>query len=146
MDDPDHNAKRSVDLHAFRQQRRQFSRASSFTFGQAHSASAMLLADSERVPLSRQQLERTKSLAPSGFVFPVEKAQDTMSVHEEEHELADSSFGTSSGSSPGGQGSPCPPASKGGRPSLKIIGKELLFGGRKPLQRAQTSSVAMFVR
>lgn len=139
MDDPEHNAKRSVDLHAFRQQTRQFNRASSFTFGQAQSASAMLKAASTTRPL----INRANSLAPSGFVFPVtaHKGDTKMAITEEDHESGDSSFGTNSGSSPGGDGSPCP-TSKVGRHSLKI-GKEL--GGRRILERAQTA-VSMFQR
>lgn len=148
MDDPEHIAKRSVDLHAFRQQKRQFSRASSFTFGQAQSASAMLQAVVARPPLARQQLERTQSLAPSGFVFPAaDRVQPgRMAIEEEDHD-ADSSFGTHSGSSPGVGDSPCPTSkSKVGKHSLKI-GKELFGnGGRRVLERAQTSSISMFKR
>ncbi|GAA5871705.1 hypothetical protein JCM3774_003023 [Rhodotorula dairenensis] len=42
MDNPDHCVKRSLNLNKFRDQKRQFNRASSFTFGQAQHASTML--------------------------------------------------------------------------------------------------------
>lgn len=164
MDDPEHIAKRSVDLHAFRQKNRQFSRANSFTFGQAQSASAMLQAVVSRPPLARQQLERTQSLAPSGFVFPsnvsAENAKPVsgsgrMSIEEEDHD-GDSSFGTNPGSSPGVGDSPCPTSKSKlimGRSTFKI-GKELFGNGagaaaggsRRVLARAQTSSISMFKR
>lgn len=137
MDAPEHNAKRSVDLHAFRQQSRQFNRASSFTFGQASSASAMLKAASSRPPLAR-----TNSLAPTGFVFPAAaRPEQGMSITEEEHESAgDSSF--NAGSSPGGGGdSPCPTSKAGARGFMK----NEMGAGRRILGRAQTA-VSMFHR
>ncbi len=157
MDDPDHLAKRSIDLFAFRQQR-SFNRAKSFTFGESMATSTLL----SIAPVgSRPKLNRTNSLAPSGFSFPPLKntvsapsdrgndERDPMGeaevmIAEEDHEAAgDSSFRTgTTGSSPGQVGdSPCP-ANNVGRFSLKL-GKEAMMGGRK-LQRAQTSAVLMF--
>ncbi|KAL8283174.1 hypothetical protein RQP46_005952 [Phenoliferia psychrophenolica] len=153
MDDPEHVAKRSVDLNSFRhQQKRQFSRASSFTFGEGRAAAAQLAAASSSSTTfsqamgTRQAFERgALTLAPANFVFPATRQQQQssggMMITEEEHESGDSSFGTNPGSSPGA-GSPCP-TSKVGRHSLKI-GKEV--GGRRPMERAQTSSILMFTR
>ena len=153
MDDPEHVAKRAIDLNSFRhQQKRQFSRASSFTFGEGRAAAAALAAASssattfgQAIGSSRQAFERGLStLAPSNFVFPATRQQSNggMMITEEEHESGDSSFGTNPGSSPGAGDSPCP-TSKVGRHSLKI-GKEV--GGRRPMERAQTSSILMFKR
>lgn len=156
MDDPNHLDKRSVDLNAFRQQKRSFNRAKSFTFGEAHAASTLL--QSSTMANSRPQLMRQTSLAPAmTFVFPGNKKSTTattptalgsktsggLAVTEEEHD-GDSSFGTGSGSSPGGGGdSPCPAGSKLGNKPLKF-GQEVL--GRRPMMRAQTSTVLMFGR
>ena len=167
MDDPNHLDKRSVDLNAFRQQKRQFNRAKSFTFGEATSASTLL--QSSTMANSRpnhhnpyptnSNLNRQPSLAPPmNFVFPGGKpklsstSSSTMllgvkagglTITEEEHD-GDSSFGTTSGSSPGGGGdSPCP-GMKMGRPPLKF-GPDVL-GARRPMERAQTSAVLMFGR
>lgn len=150
MDNPEHGAKRSLNLNKFRDQKRQFNRASSFTFGQAQHASTLLrsaevagamsstngYARSHR-PLSSSSYLK-KPLEPAGFEFPVPSKKSstgsttvstaavaasaaTLSITEEDHE-GDSSFGTN-GSSPGGPagGSPCPPSSKlGARPSLRL--------------------------
>lgn len=139
MDDPDHLAKRSVDLNTFRQQKRQFNRAKSFTFGEATSVSSTLLTVAMG---TRPTIVRQKSLAPSGFVFPPtplastllassavlisQLAASTITIAEEEHETTgDTSFGTnttgSSPSAPGGAGeSPCPANNKTSRFSLKM--------------------------
>ena len=153
MDDPEHIAKRSVDLNSFRhQQKRQFNRASSFTFGEGRAAAATLAAASSStatfgpsIGTRKSSFERgtSKTLAPSNFVFPVTRQTSGGMMIEEEHETSgDSSFGTNPGSSPGVGDSPCP-TSKVGRHSLKI-GKEV--GGRRPMERAQTSSILMFTR
>ncbi|KAM0756431.1 hypothetical protein T439DRAFT_331258 [Meredithblackwellia eburnea MCA 4105] len=157
MDDPEHIAMRSQDLNSFRhQQKRPFSRASSFTFGEARSTAAILAASQHAPPVKSRKaafVDRGAGggggggLAPTGFVFPATgkaSASSSSMITEEEHESGDSSFGTNPGSSPcaGGGDSPCP-SSKVGRHSLKI-GKEV--GGRRGLDRAQTSSILMFTR
>ena len=167
MDDPNHLDKRSVDLNAFRQQKRQFNRAKSFTFGEATSASTLL--QSSTMANSRpnhhnpyptnSNLTRQPSLAPPmNFVFPGGKPKLSstssstlllgvkaggLTITEEEHDC-DSSFGTTSGSSPGGGDSPCP-GMKMGRPPLKF-GPDVLGTRRRPMERAQTSAVLMFGR
>ncbi|KAK4701043.1 M-phase inducer tyrosine phosphatase, partial [Phenoliferia sp. Uapishka_3] len=149
MDDPDHTVKRSADLNSFRhQQKRQFHRASSFTFGDGRAAAATLAAaDSSATTFGasigpRKSFERgNATLAPTNFFFPPQsKLNGGMVIAEEEHESGDSSFGTNPGSSPGLGDSPCPTSKAFGRHSLKI-GKE--FGRRQPMQRAQTS-ISMF--
>lgn len=151
MDDPEHNAKRSVDLNSFRhQQKRTFNRASSFTFGEGRHAAAVLAAAASSSTATfqpqvgaRKSFERSAALNPAGFAFPAPpKATAPGNMIEEEHESGDSSFGTNPDSSPGAGDSPCP-TSKVGRHSLKI-GKEV--GGRRPLERAQTSSGLFFKR
>lgn len=160
MDDPDHLAKRSVDLNAFRQQKRQFNRAKSFTFGESANAGALLSTTNYakiRPSLSRQGSGST--LAPGAFIFPKGRAVDGaagaprattpgggksgMTITEEGEHEGDSSFGASSGSSPGGGGgdSPCP-SSKTGR----IVTLKIGPGARRPMERAQTSNVLMFGR
>lgn len=84
MDHPEHDAKRSLNLNKFRDQKRQFNRASSFTFGQAQHASTLLRAADaagamsstsgfarSRRPLSSSAFTSSRSsLEPSGFQFP----------------------------------------------------------------------------
>ncbi|BGO97654.1 M-phase inducer phosphatase [Rhodotorula toruloides] len=84
MDHPEHDAKRSLNLNKFRDQKRQFNRASSFTFGQAQHASTLLRAADaagamsstsgfarSRRPLSSSAFTSSRAaLEPSGFQFP----------------------------------------------------------------------------
>ncbi|GAA6063281.1 hypothetical protein JCM10212_004663 [Sporobolomyces blumeae] len=160
MDHPEHDAKRSVHLDKFRKQKGVFNRASSFTFGQAQHASALLrnAEGGARRPLS---LNPRKPLEPAGFQFPMRPGTATtpssgkgkgLSVHEEDGE-GDSSFGTN-GSSPcgGAGGSPCPPTSKLGRSSLKLMSQPFapaskFINTKRPLAgRAQTSGILSFAR
>ncbi|KAM0792372.1 hypothetical protein ACM66B_005052 [Microbotryomycetes sp. NB124-2] len=168
MDDPNRLLERSVNLNNFRNQKRQFQRANTFTFGQAQHASTILKAAtqaerSSKAPVSavepsresaageRKPFQRRKDAENSGdgfdrsFAFPAVKASARspgMSAFHEEDTDADLSFGTN-GSSPGKGDSPCP-TNKIGRHSLKI---PMLGGlGRRGLERAQTSSILMFTR
>jgi len=165
MDHPEHDAKRSVHLDKFRKQKGVFNRASSFTFGQAQHASALLrnAEGGNRRPLS---LNPRKALEPTGFQFPTRPSITTtpsggkgkskgLSVHEEDGEC-DSSFGTN-GSSPcggGAGGSPCPPTSKQlfGRSSSKLTSQPFslsskLINTKRPLtNRAQTSGILTYGR
>ncbi|GAA5848376.1 hypothetical protein JCM8547_004496 [Rhodosporidiobolus lusitaniae] len=174
MDHPEHDAKRSVNLNRFREQKRQFSRASSFTYGQAQHATSLLRANeaagstSSTQNYSRSNRSR-KPLEPPGFQFPLGGASKKtgssflappasatvmmaastaqLSITEEDHE-GDSSFGTN-GSSPGGPsgGSPCPPSSKLGRHSLKLgSGGGAFYPRKMGLERAATASVLPFAR
>lgn len=172
MDDPNRLAERSVNLNNFRNQKRQFQRANTFTFGQAQHASTVLKAatqagrlqvpgvaisgdDSLSNPLRKpfQPKNVQQESGTDGFdksfsfpsVKPVKSATTMTACHEEENE-GDCSFGTN-GSSPGGGGdSPCP-VNKVGRHSLKIpLMSGPRFGGRRGLERAQTSSILMFTR
>ncbi|GAA5920671.1 hypothetical protein JCM1841_002887 [Sporobolomyces salmonicolor] len=167
MDHPEHDAKRTVNLDKFRRQKGIFNRASSYTFGQAQHASAMLRnADvnsaNPRRPVS---LNPRKPLEPAGFQFPARApmattpsaptaAGSTLAIHEEDHE-GDSSFGTNCSSPCGGanNGSPCPPTSKTlGRQSLKLMKEPIpitskLLNTRRPMTgRAQTSGILTFAR
>lgn len=172
MDHPEHDKKRSVNLNKFREAKRQFNRAASFTFGQAQHASTMLRTAAATGSTAATQGARgsrsRKPLEPPGFQFPtgVSKVKTSshllappsataslaattaqFSITEEEHE-GDSSFGTN-GSSPGGPsgGSPCPPSSKLGRHSLKLgTGGGMLYPRKMGLERAATASVLTFSR
>ncbi|KAK4058786.1 m-phase inducer phosphatase [Microbotryomycetes sp. JL221] len=195
MDDPNRLAERSVNLNNFRNQKRQFQRANTFTFGQAQHASIMLKsAGTLAAPKDRMTAPsptigpdsnvRAKAVrrggfhllptkdenkAPDGFdrsfEFPASKkgaattthvlaSNDTTNMmtacHEEDTE-ADCSFGSTNGSSPDKGDSPCP-TNKLGRHSLKIPMMMLGGtgaggrGGRRALERAQTSSILMFTR
>ncbi|BGP13823.1 hypothetical protein JCM10213_006343 [Rhodosporidiobolus nylandii] len=173
MDHPEHDAKRSVNLNKFREQKRQFNRAASFTFGQAQHASTMLrTSDTTNKESSTRDYSRSNRsrlpLEPPGFQFPhaTKKAGSSMlappistaavaastaqlSITEEDHE-GDSSFGsTGQGSSPCGAmgGSPCPPSSKVGRHSLKLgSGGGMLYPRKVGFERAATASVLTFSR
>ncbi|GAA6037184.1 hypothetical protein JCM8097_008776 [Rhodosporidiobolus ruineniae] len=78
MDHPEHDAKRSVNLNKFREAKRQFNRAASFTFGQAQHASTMLRtaevtgggSSTLQNSFSRGVRAR-KPLEPPGFQFPL---------------------------------------------------------------------------
>ncbi|KAK4053860.1 m-phase inducer phosphatase [Microbotryomycetes sp. JL201] len=164
MDDPNRLAERSVNLNNFRNQKRQFQRANTFTFGQAQHASIALKAATQ-AERSRETADSKAPVEPSNarkpfqrrkdgentdgfdrsFAFPAVKASTRspgMSAFHEEDTDADCSFGTN-GSSPGKGDSPCP-TTKIGRHSLKI---PMLGGlGRRGLERAQTSSILMFTR
>lgn len=83
MDHPEHDAKRSLNLNKFRDQKRVFNRASSFTFGQAQHASALLRSAEEkgpkaatggyaksRRPVSSGTFMSRQALEPAGFQFP----------------------------------------------------------------------------
>ncbi|GAA6012467.1 hypothetical protein JCM11491_004341 [Sporobolomyces phaffii] len=160
MDHPEHDAKRSVNLDKFRKQKGVFNRASSFTFGQAQHASALLrnAEGGSKRPLS---LNPRKALEPTGFEFPARPSMITtpsgtkskgLSVHDEDGE-GDSSFGTNGSSPCGSGGSPCPPTSKGiGRASSRLMPQPFpipskLLNPKRPMQgRAQTSSVLSFAR
>ncbi|GAA5931441.1 putative tyrosine protein phosphatase MIH1 [Sporobolomyces koalae] len=160
MDHPEHDAKRSVNLDKFRKQKGVFNRASSFTFGQAQHASALLrnAENDSRRPLS---FNPRKALEPSGFEFPSRQSLSTtpsgsksnkLSVHDEDGE-ADSSFGTNGSSPCGNGGSPCPLTSKlGGRGSSKLPSQPFslsskLLNPKRPLAgRAQTSGILSFAR
>jgi hypothetical protein len=154
MDDPVHNTKRSQNLEQFRKQKGVFSRASSFTFGQAQHASA-LLRNAEGGPRRPISYNTKKTIEPMGFVFPNRDSTTTtpsaaknrtLSVHDEDGE-GDSSFGTNGSSPCGNGGSPCPPTSKAlGRPSFKLpsqpfsISSKLLNPKRPMAGRSQTTT------
>jgi len=87
MDHPEHDAKRSLNLNKFRDQKRVFNRASSFTFGQAQHASALLRSHEAglglgsakaatagyakaRRPVSGGAFLGRQALEPTGFQFP----------------------------------------------------------------------------
>ncbi|GAA5885341.1 hypothetical protein JCM6882_009578 [Rhodosporidiobolus microsporus] len=137
MDHPEHDAKRSININKFREQKRQFNRAASFTFGQAQHASTLLRnAESSSSNSNTSGFARTKSrraLEPPGFQFPlsvvgggggkkssssllaaptsaaaVAASTAQLSITEEDHE-GDSSFGSGTNGS-----SPCGPS--GGSP------------------------------
>lgn len=181
MDDPLHDAKRSVNLHNFRNQnqKRQFQRANTFTFGQAQHASAMLQSATSHPDRHSLQAGTRKPLEPTSrngvvarkrsggldetFSFPAIKGGVTpsqsstggdMSACQEDDLEADSSFGTASGSSPGGGDSPCPVNKRNatmGRNGMSDKNKMMLGGkaatlGPRTFQRAQTSSILMFHR
>ncbi|GJN88606.1 hypothetical protein Rhopal_001572-T1 [Rhodotorula paludigena] len=150
MDHPEHNAKRSIGLNKFRDQKRVFNRASSFTFGQAQHASAMLrtaevtgstastFGRSGRRPASGSSFLQRQPLQPVGFQFPrtgqtkpstaCTSSTSTAAVAAstaalsitEEDHEGDSSFGTN-GSSPGGPAGGSPCP-----PSSKIGGRSTL--------------------
>ncbi|GAA5968099.1 hypothetical protein JCM11641_003730 [Rhodosporidiobolus odoratus] len=164
MDHPEHDAKRSVNLNKFREAKRQFNRAASFTFGQAQHAST-LLRTAESTATHRSHRNRLP-LEPPGFQFPnvskksgssmlappvsaVAASTAQLSITEEDHE-GDSSFGsTANGSSPCGPsgGSPCPPSSKLGRHSLKLgSGGGMLYPRKMGFERAATASILTFSR
>ncbi|GAA5823007.1 hypothetical protein JCM11251_004455 [Rhodosporidiobolus azoricus] len=174
MDHPEHDAKRSININKFREQKRQFNRAASFTFGQAQHASTLLRNAESSSTSNTSAFARTKSrraLEPPGFQFPlagagmktgsssflapppsaaaVAASTAQLSITEEDHE-GDSSFGSGNGSSPCGAmgGSPCPPSSKTmGRHSLKLGPGGGMFNPRKlGLERAATASVLTFSR
>ncbi|GAA5904882.1 putative tyrosine protein phosphatase MIH1 [Sporobolomyces salmoneus] len=131
MDDRKHADKRTTHLEKFRKQKGVFSRASSFTYGQAEHASALL---NDAVGGSRRPVSYNsrKALDPDSFKFPTRSSMLTtpsggkkkfLSVHDEDGE-GDSSISTNGSSPCGAGGSPCPPASKSsGRPSLKLMGQ-----------------------
>ncbi|GAA5896270.1 hypothetical protein JCM8208_001830 [Rhodotorula glutinis] len=83
MDHPEHDAKRSLNLNKFRDQKRVFNRASSFTFGQAQHASALMRSHEAglgkaatagyakaRRPVSGGTFLSRQALEPTGFQFP----------------------------------------------------------------------------
>lgn len=180
MDDPSHLEKRSIDLNAFRQQqgKRGFNRAKSFTFGESVGGGMMNITGT-RPPLGRQA--SSSHLLSAAFIFPKNPILSNSSTHliigtttEQENNLetnesetiteeiefeGDSSFQSSSGSSPcsariaiikpkssstllgGLNRSPCPLP-----PKINMMGGMSGVGNRRGLARAQTSSSILFGR
>ncbi|GAA5951925.1 hypothetical protein JCM8115_005279 [Rhodotorula mucilaginosa] len=92
MDNPDHCVKRSLNLNKFRDQKRQFNRASSFTFGQAQHASMMLRTAEatgaaaaangygrSRRPVSSSAYSQ-KPLELPGFEFPIASKKSSLAA------------------------------------------------------------------
>ncbi|SGY72622.1 BQ5605_C005g03191 [Microbotryum silenes-dioicae] len=72
MDDPEHMAKRSTQLNNFRQRKRQFQRANTFTFGQGQQASMMMQTATmaTRPPLHPSQSHNIRGSLDETFSFP----------------------------------------------------------------------------
>ncbi|BGP37867.1 m-phase inducer phosphatase [Rhodotorula kratochvilovae] len=175
MDHPEHDAKRSLNLNKFRDQKRVFNRASSFTFGQAQHASALLrtaeatgsMASTggyarSRRPVSGGTFLSRQALEPVGFQFPhpgkkpstsctsvastaAAVAASTAALSITEEDHEGDSSFGTNGSSPGGPAGGSPCP-----PSSKMSRPMLKLGGmlhpRRGLERAATASVLTFSR
>ncbi|SCV69076.1 BQ2448_2096 [Microbotryum intermedium] len=78
MDDPEHIAKRSTQLNNFRQRKRQFQRANTFTFGQGQHASTMMqtVTTATRPALQPSQSHNIRGSLDETFSFPAKASAD----------------------------------------------------------------------
>lgn len=162
MDDPQHQQKRSADILTFRQEKRHFSRARSFTFGESMSSSSRpdgalsrggggggggdnKAGPPRRPPLAPVPSFQFPTLPKKTISAPAASAvASAPTITEEDHDAGDSSFGPD-GSSPGGElgGSPCPGGllrPHGRKASQDVLG--LASGSASMLPPAQPSLLA----